>query len=98
MWILVRNASPTMYVLGENIQTMKIFQMKFSISSSEKNLCVLHVQVFVLICITLRKHNHVVPSIFFICEKYFFSIKIIFEIFLFCVQNMYPYSYVFEQK
>ena len=41
---------PTIYVLSKNKKNIKIFVMKFSIFifTAEKNLCVLHGQVFVM--------------------------------------------------
>ena len=39
---------PTMYVLSKSIKIIKIFPMKFSIFTAEKNLCILYGQVFVM--------------------------------------------------
>ena len=36
------------YVLSKNIKNIKIFLVKFSIFTAEKNLCILHGQVFVM--------------------------------------------------
>ena len=54
LWVLVRTAStrrfyrvPTIYVLSKNKRNIKIFLMKFSIFTDEKNLCILHGQVFI---------------------------------------------------
>ena len=47
LWVLVRTASP-IYVLSKNKKNIEIFQMKFSIFIGEKNLYILHGQVFVM--------------------------------------------------
>ena len=39
---------PTINVLSQNIKSIKIFIMKFSIFTAEKILCILHGQVFVM--------------------------------------------------
>ena len=39
---------PTIYVLSKNKKNIKLFLMKFSIFKSEKNLCILHGHVSVL--------------------------------------------------
>ena len=38
---------PTIYVLSKNKKNIKIFLAKFSFFTTEKNLCILHGQVFV---------------------------------------------------
>ena len=40
------NLYPEIYVLSNNKKNIKIFLMKFSIFTGEKNLCILHGQVF----------------------------------------------------
>ena len=42
------NNVPTMYVLSEKIKIIEIFQMKCSIVTSEKIVCILHGQIFVM--------------------------------------------------
>ena len=37
---------PTIYILSKNKKNIKIFLTKFSIFTMEKNLCILHGQVF----------------------------------------------------
>ena len=55
LWVLVRTASarrfqhvPTIYVLSKNKKNNQFFPMKFSTFASEKLLCILHGQVFVM--------------------------------------------------
>ena len=55
LWVLVRTASvrrfyrvPMIYDLSKNIKTFKIYLMNISFFTAEKNLCTLHVQVFVM--------------------------------------------------
>ena len=38
-----------MYALSKNIKNIKKFSMKFSIFTTEKNICILHGQVFIFI-------------------------------------------------
>ena len=40
---------PTIYVLSKNKKNIKFFPMNFSIFDAEKNLCILHGQVFVIL-------------------------------------------------
>ena len=48
-----------MYVLSENIKKKSFFfSMKFSILSSEKNLCILHGQVFIMTILFLMRFGH----------------------------------------
>ena len=56
LWVVVRTALamwfyrvPTINVLCKCIKTIKFFLMNFSIFTAEKNLCILHGQVFVMI-------------------------------------------------
>ena len=37
-----------MYVLSENIKNINFFLIKFSIFTAEKNLCILHGRVFIM--------------------------------------------------
>ena len=48
LWVLVRTALHTMYVLSKNIVNITIFLAQFSIFTAETNLYILHGRVFVL--------------------------------------------------
>ena len=51
LWVLLRSINvPTINVLNTNIENINIFPMamKLSIFTAEKNLCVLHGQVFII--------------------------------------------------
>ena len=56
LWVLIKTALlrrfhsvPTINVLSKNIKNIKHFSIKFSIFTTEKNLCTLHGQVFVML-------------------------------------------------
>ena len=40
---------PTIYALSQNKKNINIFLMNFSTFTAEKNLCILHGQVFVMV-------------------------------------------------
>ena len=48
---------PTIYVLSKNKKNIEFFMMKFSIFTGEKNLCILHGQVFVMFG-SVKNHKH----------------------------------------
>ena len=54
---------PTIYVLSKNKENIKINLVKFSFLTAEKNLFILHWQVFVIMCsILLRTFSHLLFS------------------------------------
>ena len=46
--VLIRTASPTIYVLGKNKKNIKIFLLKIFSFYNFKNPCILHGRVFVM--------------------------------------------------
>ena len=48
MYLLEPQRVPTIYVLSKNKKNINFFLMKFSIFTGEKNLCILHGEVFVV--------------------------------------------------